>query len=230
LGIQEVYFDPHILRPLETPRTINTLLDNIIVTMILLFLFPSIAYGRSIGKIKNTRDYVNLTVASMVEMAYTMTLFIVVGNFLATFQVSGLANHIGNQGANFLISMNIVNPILLMLVFMIMSGLMNLFMGGAITKWNILAPVFLPMLLIATNGALTPQAIQAGYRVADSATNVVSPLMSFMGVIVVFCKKFVPDFEFGDLIVMMVPLAVSVFIGWTTFYLIWLGLGIPFGF
>jgi aminobenzoyl-glutamate transport protein len=230
LGAQQIYFNPVTLQPLETARNVNPLVDNIIVTMIMLFLFPSISYGRSIGKIKNTRDYINLTVDSMTNMAYTVAFFIIVGNFLATFQASGLSNHIGNQGANFLIRMNIANPVVLMLVFMMMSAFINLFMGGATTKWLILAPAFLPMLLLATDGALTPQAIQAGYRVADSATNVISPLMSFMGVIVVFCKSFVPDFEFGDLIIMMVPLAVSVLIGWTTFYLIWLGLGIPFGF
>jgi aminobenzoyl-glutamate transport protein len=231
LAAQETYIDFRGgFAPLEVARTINPLIDNVIVTMIMLFLIPAIFYGRSTGAIKNHRDYVNLTVVGMKDMAYILVFAIFAGNFLAIFAVSGLAILVADTGASVLLSMNATNTIFIMVMFIMVSAFINMFMGSASAKWNILGPVFIPMLFIATSGVLTPDIVQAAYRVGDASTNTIAPLLTFIGFIILTCKKYVPDFEFGDLMALMLPYSLAVLTVWTIFFSLWLMLGIPFGF
>lgn len=219
----------HALATLDASKLWKPILDNIIAVMIFIFLVPSICYGKSIGKITSQKSYIALTVDAMKDMAYFLVFAIFAGNFLATFSVSGLDKYIANNGANLLISANIQSPILLMVGFILISAFINLFMGSASAKWNLLAPVFIPMLLIASDGGLTAEIIQAGYRVADSSTNVITPLMTYAGVILLACRRYVDDFEFGDLMALMIPYSIGILVSWTAFFILWMALGIPFG-
>jgi aminobenzoyl-glutamate transport protein len=231
LAVQQTYVDfTRNFAPLEIARTINPLMDNIIVTMIILFLVPSIFYGIATGEIKTHRDYVRITVVAMKDMSYILVFAIFAGNFLAIFSVSGIAILVANGGAEFLLAMNATNTIFLMVMFIMVSAFINMFMGSASAKWNILAPVFIPMLFIATAGVLTPDIVQAGYRVGDASTNSIAPLLTYIGFIILTCKKYVPDFEFGDLMAMMMPYSLAVLGVWTLFFSAWMMLGIPFGF
>lgn len=207
----------------------NPILDNIIVIMVLLFVFPSISYGKAVGRIGNTKEYIALTTRAMSDMAYIMVFAIFAGNFLAIFSHSGLDRFVSNSGARLLISLNIQNDYVLMVMFILISGFINLFMGSASAKWVLLAPVFVPMLITVSGGSLGPDQVQAAYRVADSSTNIITPLMTYMGVILVFAKRYIPKFEIGDLISVMVPYSIAILLSWTAFFLVWLGLGLPFG-
>ncbi len=215
--------------PIETDNTIKPLVDNIIVVMILIFLIPSITYGKTIGTITDDKSYIALTSNAMKDMSYFLIFAIFAGNFLAIFNVSGLSQLIANSGAKFLIDLNITSPILLMIGFMIITAFINLFMGSASAKWNLLATIFVPMLLITTDGNLGSEVIQAGYRIADSSTNVVTPLMSYAGIILLACKKYIDDFEYGDLMALMVPYSIGIFVSWTILFVAWMLIGIPFG-
>ncbi len=230
LGTTETMIDyKHSFAPLGEPKTIKPIIDNIIVVMITVFLFPSIAYGKTVGTITDDKSYVALTSSAMKDVSYFLVFAIFAGNFLAIFSVSGLSVLIANYGAKFLMGMSITNPILLMLGFMCITAIINLFMGSASAKWNLLASIFLPMLLITTNGELGPEVIQAGYRIADSSTNVITPLMTYSGIILLACKRYVDDFEYGDLMALMIPYSIGIFVCWSAFFVVWMLLGLPFG-
>lgn len=220
----DVLFDAHY----TADKVLKPVLDNIIVIMIALFLFPSIAYGKAVGKITSGKEYVQVTTSAMRDMAYIMVFAIFAGNFLAIFNYSGLAAYIANHGAQLLIDFNIQNDILLLLAFIAICAVINLFMGSASAKWTLLAPIFIVM-LNTTSKTLSPEIVQAAYRVADSSTNIISPLMTYMGIILLAAKKFVPKFEVGDLMAIMMPYSIAIFIGWSAFFSLWLLLGLPFG-
>ncbi len=203
--------------------------DNIIVVMIILFLVPSIVYGKTVGTITNGKSYVNLTVQAMSDISYFLVFAIFAGNFIAIFNASGLSKLIANSGANTLIALEMTNPILLMLGFILITAFINMFMGSASAKWNILAAIFVPMLIATTNGELTPDVIQAGYRVADSSTNVITPLMTYSGIILIACRRYIKDFEYGDMLALMLPYSIGILVGWSALFSIWLYLGLPFG-
>ncbi len=204
--------------------------DNIIVVMIILFLVPSIVYGKIVGTITDGKSYIGLTTQAMSDMAYFLVFAIFAGNFIAIFNYSGLSSYIANTGAGLLQQMNMANPVMLMIGFIFVSAFINLFMGSASAKWNILAVIFVPMLIQATGGELGPDAIQAGYRVADSSTNVITPLMTYSGIILIACRRYIDDFEYGDMLALMMPYSIGILVSWTIFYSVWLGLGLPFGF
>lgn len=226
IGVLAPYetIDEHGITTISRP-----ILDNIIVIMVLLFIFPSISYGKSIGKIGNSKEYIALTTSAMKDMAYILVFAIFAGNFLAIFSHSGLDKFISNYGAQILIDLNIQNNFFLLVCFIIICGFINIFVGSASAKWVLLSPVFIPMLMNVSNGTIGPDQIQVAYRVADSSTNIITPLMPYIGVILIFAKKYSPKFEIGDLISLMVPYSIMIMITWTIFFLIWLGLGIPFG-
>lgn len=210
-------------------KSFNPILDNIIVIMIAIFLFPSIAYGRTVGAITSGKEYVSVTTKAMKDMAYIMVFAIFAGNFLAIFSHSGIDKFIANHGAQLLINMNIKNDLLLIVLFILISAVINLFVGSASAKWTLLAPIFIVMLDTVSNGSLGADVIQAAYRVADSSTNIITPLMTYMGVILIAAKKYAPKFEIGDLISIMAPYSVSILIGWSAFFVGWMLIGLPFG-
>ncbi|MFV0440541.1 MAG: AbgT family transporter [Lachnospirales bacterium] len=214
----------------KTNQTYVPIRDNIIVVMIIIFLVPSLVYGKKVGTITDSKSYIKLTVSAMSEIAYFLVFAIFAGNFIQIFNFSGLSTYISNQGAGMLMSMNMTSPILLMLGFIVVTAFVNLFMGSASAKWNILAVIFVPMLIQATGGEMGPDVIQAGYRVADSSTNVITPLMTYAGVILIACRRYIDDFEYGDMLALMMPYSLGILISWSIFYCIWLGLGLPFGF
>lgn len=210
-------------------KEFNPILDNIIVIMICIFLFPSLAYGKAVGVITNGKEYISVTTTAMKDMAYIMVFAVFAGNFLAIFSHSGIDKFIANHGAQALIGLNIQNDLLLIVLFIFISAFINLFVGSASAKWTLLAPIFIVMLDAVSNGSLGPDVIQAAYRVADSSTNIITPLMTYMGVILITAKKFVPKFEIGDLISIMTPYSISILFGWTIFFVGWMLTGLPFG-
>ncbi|NIZ19653.1 AbgT family transporter [Entomospira culicis] len=207
----------------------SPILNNIIVLLIALFLFPGLAYARSLKKINNGQEYIKMTVDAMRDIAYILVFAVFAGNFLAIFSHSGLDKYIANHGAFFLINQNIQNPIFLIVSFIFISAFINFFMGSASAKWAILAPIFIPMLMIASDNQLGPDVIQVAYRIGDSSTNIISPLMTYMGIVLIAARHYVPKFEIGNLISLMLPYSLSILLGWTAFFVLWLLLKLPIG-
>ena len=104
--------------------------------------------------------------------------------------------------------------------------MINLSMGSASAKWAIMAPVFIPMFMLL---GYSPELVQASYRVGDSVTNVISPLMSYFPLIIAFMKKYRPDAGIGTVVATMLPYSVVFFIVWTVMLIIWFLFDLPVG-
>ena len=104
--------------------------------------------------------------------------------------------------------------------------LANLFIGSASAKWALLAPILVPMLMEA---GISPDATQAAYRIGDSSTNIITPLMPYFALVVVFCQKYVKGAGIGTLLALMLPYSIVFLIGWSILLVAWLALGLPMG-
>ena len=128
-------------------------------------------------------------------------------------------------GANFFRSIDI-GLIPLVVIFVLFSAFLNLFMGSASAKWNILAPVFVPMFMLL---GYSPELCQLAYRIGDSCTNLITPLMTYFAVIIVFAQKYDKKAGIGTLTATMLPYSLTFLICWTIFFVIWLLIGAPIG-
>jgi aminobenzoyl-glutamate transport protein len=169
-------------------------------------------------------------VAQMNTMGYILVLTFFSYNFLALLTYSNLGVLITHLGAQGLLWFGMQNqPLLLLVGFVLTTALINLVIGGLTSKWMLLGPIFVPM-LYAVNPAMTPDVVAAAFRVADSATNIVTPMMMYAGVILAFMRKYRPGFAFGDMLIMMVPYSIAFLIVWTLLLVGFFALGIPLGF
>jgi aminobenzoyl-glutamate transport protein len=119
--------------------------------------------------------------------------------------------------------------VLLIIGFILTTSLINLFVGGLTSKWMLLGPIFVPM-LYQVNPAMTPDLVAAAYRVADSSTNIITPMMVYSGVILAFMRKYKPSLTFGDLIIMMLPYSVVFLFFWSLLLIGFFTFNIPLGF
>jgi aminobenzoyl-glutamate transport protein len=145
--------------------------------------------------------------------------------FVAFFNWTNLGMIVAVEGANLLKSSGL-GPIPLLISFIIISGFINLFIGSASAKWAIMAPVFIPMFMLL---GYSPELVQGAYRVGDSVTNIISPMMSYFALIIAFVGKYDPKAGIGTLIATMLPYTVTFFIIWTIMFIVWFLLGIPVG-
>lgn len=214
----------------ETGSKVTPFMDNIILIITFLFFVPGVFYGIKVGKFNNANDVVKGMSKQMGSMGSVLVLTFFSYNFLALLTKSGLGTYITYLGGNLLKAMNLSEfPILLIIGFILITALINLFVGGLTAKWMLLGPIFLPM-LYQVNSNMTPEVVAAAYRVADSSTNIITPLMSYAGIILVFMRKYKPEYTIGDMISLMMPYSISFLIGWTVLLLGFFAFGIPFGF
>ena len=197
--------------------------------MFVIFAVSGLVYGFKSGKFAKSVDIVPAMVKSMADMAPIIVILFFVAQFINYFNDSHLGVYVASLGAD-LVKMipegSKFMSIVLMVAFIFLTAFVNLFMGGASSKWGLLAPIFVPMLMVA---GFTPAGIQLMYRIGDSSTNIISPLMNYLGVIVIFGQKYKKDFGVGNLISMMMPIAITFLIGWTAFAIIWSLTGLPIG-
>jgi aminobenzoyl-glutamate transport protein len=197
-----------------------------IVTFIFLGGFlAGIAYGFGAGTFKCERDVVEGMKEAMVTLAVFMVLVFFAAQFVAYFKYTNLGMIVAIKGAVGLKASGL-GPIPLMLTFILLSGALNLTMGSASAKWAFMAPVFVPMFMLLGN---TPELVQGVYRIGDSATNMISPMMSFFALIVAFVQKYDSKAGIGTVIATMLPYTVAFTLGWMLLLVIWLLLGLPLG-
>ncbi|MGL5757142.1 MAG: AbgT family transporter [Paraclostridium sp.] len=203
--------------------------DMVIMLMFVIFAISGLVYGFKSGKFKKSADIVPAMCKAMADMAPIIVILFFVAQFINYFNDSHLGVLVASLGAK-LVSLipegNMFMSILLMVAFIFLTAFVNLFMGGASSKWGLLAPIFVPMLMVA---GFSPAGVQLMYRIGDSSTNIISPLMSYLGVIVVFGQKYKKDFGVGNLMSMMMPISMAFLIGWTVFAIIWALVGFPIG-
>ena len=204
---------------------LRPLYQSLVAAFFLLFLLAGWAYGRATGAIKNHRDLVNMMAESMKDMGYYLVLAFAAAHFVAMFNWSNLGLISAVHGAAAIKSTGLPLPLVLGLM-VIFAGLLNLFVGSASAKWALLAPILVPMLMLL---GISPEGATAAYRVGDSATNIITPLMVYFPLILVFAQRWQKDFGLGSLTAMMLPYSVYLLISGTVLIVIWFYLGIPLG-
>lgn len=205
--------------------TNSAFMDGLIFIIMLLFLVPGIAYGYGAKTIKNTKDIVAHVTNAMTSLSAFFVLAFVIGQFISYFNFSGLGTILAVNGANFLDSIGLTG-LGLILAFIVFAAILNLFMGSASAKWAIMAPIFVPMLMQI---GISPAMTQAAYRVGDSSTTIITPLMSYFALIVVFAEKYDKKIGIGTLISTMVPYSIFIAISWTALLIVWYFVGLPLG-
>lgn len=199
--------------------------NGLITAIMLFFLVPGLAYGITVGTIRNDKHVIKQMVGSMSHMATYIVLVFFAAQFVYFFSHSNLGLILAINGAEFLRSVGLTG-VLLMVGFVVFSAFINMFMGSASAKWAIMAPVFVPMfMLLGYHPALT----QAVFRIGDSITNVVTPMMSYFALIVTFAEKYDEKYGIGTIISTMLPYTLVFGVLWTIMLVTWILLGIPVG-
>lgn len=201
------------------------LVDSIVVLIALLFFIPGTVYGLCAGTFKNNNDVANAMSKSMANMGSFLALAFVSAQFINYFSYTKLGTIIALAGASFLESINI-GLIPLMIIFVLFSAFMNLFMGSASAKWNILAPVFVPMFMLL---GYSPELCQLAYRIGDSSTNIITPMMTYYAVIIMFAQRYDKKAGIGTITATMLPYSIAFLVFWTILLVIWLTVGLPIG-
>jgi aminobenzoyl-glutamate transport protein len=205
-------------------------LNNIILLISIFFAVVGIFFGFASGRFKGIADVVGAMVKQMNTLGYILVLTFFCYNFLGLLSYSGLGAYITYLGAQSLLAIGLQQfPVLLLIGFVFTTALINLFIGGLTSKWMLLGPIFVPMLYFV-NPAMTPDFVAAAFRVADSATNIVTPMMTYAGVILAFMRKYRPEMGFGDMLLIMLPYSIAFLLVWTALLVGFFMLGIPLGF
>jgi len=200
-------------------------MGGLVAVIMLLFLAPAIGYGIGSGKLKNNKDLVTAMTKSMQTMGAYMVLAFFAAQFINYFSYSKLGVILSVNGAHFLQNVGFTG-IPLILSFICLCSFLNLFMGSSSAKWVIMAPIFVPMFMQL---GYDPSFTQVAFRVGDSVTNVITPLMSFFALIVVFAEKYDKKAGIGTLISLMLPYSIFALLVWSLLLVIWYLTGLPLG-
>ena len=198
---------------------------SMVAAFLLLFLAAGWAYGAAANTINNHKDLVNMMSEAMKDMGYYLVLAFAAAHFVAMFNWSNLGLISAVHGADGIRAMNMPLPVTLGLI-VLFSALLNLFVGSASAKWALLAPVLVPMLMLV---GVSPDGATAAYRVGDGATNIITPLMVYFPLILVFARRWTPDFGLGSLTAMMIPYSVWMLITGVVLMMAWIYLGLDLG-
>jgi len=191
----------------------------------LIFALPGVVYGFRSGSIRSDSDVMNMIGKALGGMGGYIALVFFAAQFVAYFNYSNLGAMTSAAGAD-LLKMSGFTGIPLILSFAVLVAFLNLFMGSASAKWALLAPVFVPMLMRL---GFTPEFTQLTYRLGDSATNIITPMMPYFAMMMVFMQRYDPKAKLGTLIAYMLPYSVAFFISWCVLLTLWMLLNLPIG-
>ena len=207
-----------ILRHPETGAIAGSpFLRGIIALILVFFAVPGIAYGKVVGTIKNDRDIINCMSRSMSTMGMYIVVVFFAAQFVAYFSMTNFGTILAVLGAQFLQDIGLTGP-LLFILFILMCGFVNLMLGSASAQWAVTAPIFVPMLMLV---GYAPEVTQAAYRIGDSVTNIITPMMSYFGLIVSFATRYRKDMGLGTLIATMLPYSILFLVGWSILFFVW---------
>lgn len=204
---------------------LNPFFRSLVAGFLVLFLAAGWAYGAAAGTIQNHRDLVNMMAEAMKDMGYYLVLAFAAAHFVEMFGWSNLGFISAVHGADAIQSSGLPLPVVLGLI-VLFTGLLNLFVGSASAKWALLAPVLVPMLMLL---GLSPEAATAAYRVGDGATNIITPLMVYFPLILVFAQRWTKEFGIGSLTAMMIPYSIWMLVTGIGLMMLWVFLGLDLG-
>jgi len=199
------------------PDAFRPLLRSVVTLIVIVFVIPGFVYGRVVGTMRNDKDVINAMDGAMRSMGLYIVLVFFAAQFVAYFGYSGLGQILAVLGADALVALNLDNP-LVFIPFILMCCIVNLMLGSASAQWAVTAPIFVPMLMTI---GYSPEVIQAAYRIGDSTTNIITPMMSYFGLILAVATKYKKDLGIGTMIATMLPYSIAFLIGWTLLFYAW---------
>lgn len=216
--------------PLRNPDTGELIgnspfMNQLITFIVLLFLVTGWCYGIGAGTLRTLTDVIRAMEKAVTGLGGTIFLFFVLSQFVAYFTYTNigtvLALGLGGilQGGN-------IGPLALLIGFIVVVAIIDLLLTGAIAKWAIFAPVFVPLLMSL---GVEPEAVLAAYRVGDSPMNAITPLNAYFALMVGFTQKYDRDSGVGTVVSLMLPYTMWIFVLWTALFAIWQILGLPWG-
>ena len=202
------------------------LLRSVVPMIVIFFVVPGFVYGRYVGTMKNDRDVIDAMADAMRSMGLYIVLVFFAAQFVSFFNYSGLGQILAVLGAETLVALNLDNPAVFF-PFILMCCFVNLMLGSASAQWAVTAPIFVPMLMTI---GYSPEVIQAAYRIGDSSTNVITPMMSYFGLILAVATRYKKDLGIGTMVATMLPYSICFLVGWVILFYLWVfGLGLPVG-
>ena len=205
--------------------TATPFFKSLVGAFMIVFLAAGWFYGKAAGTIKTSDDLVSMMTDSMKDMGYYLVLSFVAAHFVAMFGWSNLGLISAVHGAGAIESSGLPLPVVIGLI-VLFSAVLNLFVGSASAKWALLAPVLVPMLMLL---GVSPEGATAAYRVGDGATNIISPLMVYFPLVLIFAQRWQKDFGIGSLTAMMIPYSIWMLVTGTVLMILWMTLGISLG-
>jgi len=210
-----------ILRGLDGSLMGSPLLRGFIAILFMIGATAGMAYGFTVGKFKKAEDVIFSMNDNIKTLASYLVLVFFCAQFIAWFDWSQLGLLLAINGSEFLQTVNM--PVwLLIIIFVVFTAIMNLFMGSAAAKWALFAPIFVPMFMLE---GLSPELTQAAYRVGDSITNILTPMMVYFALVIVYFQKYDKKSGIGTIIATMLPYTIVLFIGWTLLLIVWITAG-----
>lgn len=215
------------LRNPETGELMNSpLMSGIVALIFVFFALSGLVYGKVAGTLKTSSDVVDGMVSSMRSMAIYLTLIFFVSQFVAYFGWSNLGPILAVKGSEFLKEIGLSGG-LLFVFFVIICGMINLMIASSSAQWAVTAPIFVPMLMLA---GYAPEMIQAAYRIGDSVTNIITPMMPFFALTLSIVIRYKKDAGVGTLVSLMLPYSIAFAVGWMILFYVWVFvLGWPVG-
>jgi len=216
--------------PLRNPQTGEVIgdspfMDSLIVIITMVFFVAGWCYGKGAGTIKNSDDVIAAITESWAGLAGLLFLFLLIAQFIAYFNFSHIPDVAAVKLGDILEHIH-VGAVWLLVGVILISAIANFIIPQAIAKWALLAPVFIPLFIRL---GIAPQTVLAAFRVGDSPTNVVTPLMPYLALVIVFMQRYDKHAGIGTLISLMLPYTIVLTVAWTLFFVAWYLIGIPLG-
>lgn len=201
-------------------------LKGIVAFIFITFAIPGFVYGKVVGTMKNDKDVINAMSKSISSMGLYIVLVFFAAQFVAFFKWTNFGTIIAIKGAALLQALSLTGPEIFV-GFILLCALINLSLGSSSAQWAATAPIFVPMLMLV---GYAPETIQAAYRIGDSVTNLITPMMSYFGLILAVAAKYKKDMGIGTLVATMLPYSIIFLIGWIVLFYVWVfGFGLPVG-
>ncbi len=212
----------------KNPTVLGSYLMRGMIFFIFLYgLAAGLAYGLGARTVRNDNDVVRGMDASVATMASYIVMSFFAAQFLAYFNWTNLGTILAVKGAEGIKALNLQNsPVLLMVALVLLTAVINLVIGSASAKWTLMAPIFVPMFMLL---GYSPELVQGTYRVGDSCTNIVTPLMNYFPLILTFANRYVKETGIGTMIATMLPYSLAFLVSWTLMLMLWIALGVPMG-
>lgn len=218
-GVLRIAGEPDLLKSLAP------FLHGIVALIFVAGALVGIAYGVGAGTIKSDTDVINGMSKSMGTLASYLVLVFFAAQFVALFNWTQLGLIFAVEGAEFLKAIGLPK-IPLLLAFILLTATVNLAMGSASAKWALMAPVFVPMFMLL---GYSPEVTQTAYRVGDSVTNIISPMMSYFALVIAFLQRYEPKAGIGTVVATMIPYSITFLLGWSILFGFWIAFGLPLG-